>query len=160
MVDHPRARKLAERIQVIVAQMLDTRIKDPRLGFVTVTDVRVTGDLQNASVFYTVMGDEEARAGTAAALESAKGMIRSEVGKLACPGVVDHDGSFRPAACPALRLHCWGDEDAGPATAPRGCGGRTGRVRPYERGFSRISKVSMTSSTRRSLKDPRPIPHS
>jgi len=81
MVDHPRARKLADRIQVIVAQMLDTRIKDPRLGFVTVTDVRVTGDLQNASVFYTVMGDEESRAGTAAALESAKGMIRSEVGK-------------------------------------------------------------------------------
>ncbi|SDC69080.1 ribosome-binding factor A [Sanguibacter gelidistatuariae] len=81
MVDHPRARKLAERIQVIVAQMLDTRIKDPRLGFVTVTDVRVTGDLQNASVFYTVMGDEEARQGTAAALNSAKGMIRSEVGK-------------------------------------------------------------------------------
>lgn len=81
MVDHPRARKLADRIQVIVAQMLDTRIKDPRLGFVTVTDVRVTGDLQNAAVFYTVMGDEEARAGTAAALESAKGMIRSEVGK-------------------------------------------------------------------------------
>jgi ribosome-binding factor A len=81
MVDHPRARKLADRIQVIVAQMLDTRIKDPRLGFVTVTDVRVTGDLQNASVFYTVMGDEEARAETAAALESAKGMIRSEVGK-------------------------------------------------------------------------------
>ncbi|WP_265523266.1 30S ribosome-binding factor RbfA [Oerskovia flava] len=81
MVDHPRARKLADRIKVIVAQMLDTRIKDPRLGFVTVTDVRVTGDLQNASVFYTVYGDDEERAGTAAALESAKGIIRSEVGK-------------------------------------------------------------------------------
>ncbi|ROS77144.1 30S ribosome-binding factor RbfA [Cellulomonas sp. PhB143] len=81
MVDHPRARKLADRIKVIVAQMLDTRIKDPRLGFVTVTDVRVTGDLQNASIFYTVYGDDEARAGTAAALESAKGLIRSEVGK-------------------------------------------------------------------------------
>lgn len=81
MVDHPRARKLAERIQQIVAQMLDTRVKDPRLGFVTVTDVRVTGDLQHASVFYTVLGDEEARAGSAAALESAKGLIRSEVGK-------------------------------------------------------------------------------
>lgn len=61
--------------------MLDTRVKDPRLGFVTVTDVRVTGDLQHASVFYTVLGDEEARVGTAAALESAKGLIRSEVGK-------------------------------------------------------------------------------
>ena len=81
MADHPRARKLAERIQVIVAQMLDTRIKDPRLGFVTVTDVRVTGDLQHADVFYTVLGDEEARAGSGAALESAKGLIRSEVGK-------------------------------------------------------------------------------
>ena len=81
MVDKPRARKLADRIKVIVAQMLDTRIKDPRLGFVTITDVRVTGDLQNASVFYTVYGDDEERAGTAAALESAKGIIRSEVGK-------------------------------------------------------------------------------
>lgn len=81
MVDHPRATKLAERIQVIVAEMLDTKIKDPRLGFVTVTAARVTGDLQHASVFYTVLGDTEARAGTAAALESAKGMIRSEVGR-------------------------------------------------------------------------------
>jgi len=81
MVDHPRARKLAERIQQVVAQMLDTRVKDPRLGFVTVTDVRVTGDLQHADVFYTVLGDDEARTGSAAALESAKGLIRSEVGK-------------------------------------------------------------------------------
>jgi ribosome-binding factor A len=81
VVDHPRATKLAERIQEIVARMLDTRVKDPRLGFVTVTGVRVTGDLQHASVFYTVLGDEEARAGTAAALESAKGLIRSEVGR-------------------------------------------------------------------------------
>ncbi|NTW41956.1 MAG: 30S ribosome-binding factor RbfA, partial [Cellulomonadaceae bacterium] len=81
MVDHPRAVKLAERIQKIVAQMLDTRVKDPRLGFVTVTDVRVTGDLQHASVFYTVLGDADARTSSAAALESAKGLIRSEVGK-------------------------------------------------------------------------------
>lgn len=61
--------------------MLERRIKDPRLGFVTVTDVRVTGDLQNATVFYTVYGSDEDRAKTAAALESAKGLIRSEVGK-------------------------------------------------------------------------------
>ncbi|HEY0186763.1 MAG TPA: 30S ribosome-binding factor RbfA [Cellulomonas sp.] len=81
MVDHPRARKLADRIQQIVAQMLDTRIKDPRLGFVTVTEVRVTGDLQHADVFYTVLGDDDARTGSAVALESAKGLIRSEVGK-------------------------------------------------------------------------------
>ncbi|MCB2177856.1 MAG: 30S ribosome-binding factor RbfA [Actinomycetales bacterium] len=81
MVDHPRARKLADRIQEIVAEMLDTKVKDPRLGFVTVTDVRVTGDLQHASVFYTVLGDERARTESAAALASATGLIRSEVGR-------------------------------------------------------------------------------
>lgn len=81
MADTGRARKLAERIQQVVAQMIDTRVKDPRLGFVTVTDVRVTGDLQHADVYYTVLGDEEARTGSAKALESAKGLIRSEVGK-------------------------------------------------------------------------------
>ena len=61
--------------------MIDTRVKDPRLGFVTVTDVRVTGDLQHADVYYTVLGDDESREGSAKALESAKGLIRSEVGK-------------------------------------------------------------------------------
>ncbi len=81
MADSARARKLAERIQQVVAQMLDTRVKDPRLGFVTVTDVRVTGDLQHADVFYTVLGDDEERAASAKVLESAKGIIRSEVGK-------------------------------------------------------------------------------
>ena len=78
---NPRVRKIADRIQVIVAEMLERRIKDPRLGFVTVTDVRVTGDSQQASIFYTVLGAEEERASTAAALESAKGVIRSEVAK-------------------------------------------------------------------------------
>ncbi len=77
----PRVRKVADRIQVIVAEMLERRIKDPRLGFVTVTDGRVTGDTQNASIFYTVFGEEEQVAGTAAALESAKGLLRSEVAK-------------------------------------------------------------------------------
>jgi ribosome-binding factor A len=76
-----RSDKVADRIKVVVAQMLETRIKDPRLGFVTVTDARVTGDLQHASIFYTVFGDEDARDSTAAALESAKGIIRSAVGK-------------------------------------------------------------------------------
>jgi len=81
MADNARVRRLADRIQEVVARMLDTRVKDPRLGFVTVTDVRVTGDLQHADVFYTVLGDDEARAGSAAALASATGLIRSEVGK-------------------------------------------------------------------------------
>ncbi len=77
----PRVRKVADRIQVIVAEMLERRIKDPRLGFVTVTDVRVTGDTQNASIFYTVFGEDDEVVASAAALESAKGLIRSEVGK-------------------------------------------------------------------------------
>ncbi|MQS12293.1 30S ribosome-binding factor RbfA [Streptomyces kaniharaensis] len=81
MTDTARARKLADRIQVVVAQTLERRIKDPRLGFVTITDTRVTGDLREATVFYTVFGDETERQATAAALESAKGVLRSEVGK-------------------------------------------------------------------------------
>ena len=76
-----RTLKVADRIKVVVAQLLETKIKDPRLGFVTVTDARVTGDLQMASVFYTVLGDDDARASTAAALESAKGAIRSALGR-------------------------------------------------------------------------------
>jgi ribosome-binding factor A len=63
-----RSLKVADRIKVVVAQILETKIKDPRLGFVTVTDARVTGDLQNASIFYTVFGDLEQRSATAAAL--------------------------------------------------------------------------------------------
>jgi len=80
-VSNPRVRKVADRIQVIVAEMLERRVKDPRLGFVTVTDVRVSGDTQNASVFYTVLGEDDQLTGTAVALESAKGLIRSEVAK-------------------------------------------------------------------------------
>ena len=76
-----RALKVADRIREIVAASLETRVKDPRLGFVTITDVRVTGDLQNASIFYTVLGDENAHDSTAAALKAATGMLRSEVGK-------------------------------------------------------------------------------
>src|SRR4051794_29888513 len=76
-----RVRKVADRIRVIVAEMLERRIKDARLGFVTITDVRVTGDTQHASIFYTVLGDDEQRVASGAALESAKGLIRSEVGK-------------------------------------------------------------------------------
>ena len=78
---NPRVRKIADRIRVIVAEMLERRIKDPRVGFVTVTDVRVTGDTQQATVFYTVLGEEADLASTAAALESAKGLLRSEVAK-------------------------------------------------------------------------------
>jgi ribosome-binding factor A len=77
----PRVLKVADQIKVIVAEMLERRIKDPRLGFVTVTDVRLTGDSREATVFYTVLGSEAERAGTAVALASATGLIRSQVGK-------------------------------------------------------------------------------
>lgn len=81
MVDAARARKLADRIQRIVAEMLERRVKDPRLGFITVTDARLTNDLRDATVYYTVFGSDDEKAGTAAALESAKGIIRTEVGR-------------------------------------------------------------------------------
>jgi len=76
-----RQARLADRIRVLIAQRLEKGLRDPRLGFVTITDVKVTGDLQHASVFYTVLGDEKERQDTADALKSATGMLRSEVGR-------------------------------------------------------------------------------
>jgi ribosome-binding factor A len=78
---NPRFAKVAEQIKVIVAEMLRLRIKDPRLGFVTITDVRITGDGRDATVFYTALGDADARAESATALASATGVLRSAVGK-------------------------------------------------------------------------------
>jgi ribosome-binding factor A len=80
-MDAARARKLADRISQIVAEMLERRIKDPRLGFITVTEARLTNDLREATVFYTVYGSDQERADTAMALASATGIIRSEVGR-------------------------------------------------------------------------------
>ena len=77
----PRVLKLADQIKEIVAAMLERRVKDPRLGFVTVTDVRLTGDSRDATVFYTVLGGASDHAATAAALQSATGLLRSQVGK-------------------------------------------------------------------------------
>jgi ribosome-binding factor A len=81
-MDAARTRRLAERISKIVAEMLERRIKDPRLGFVTVTETRLTNDLREATVYYTVFGTEEEQAESAVALRSATGVIRSEVGRL------------------------------------------------------------------------------
>jgi len=81
MADKARARKMADRIRVIVAETLEQRIKDPRLGFVTITDTRVTGDLHDATVYYTVYGTDEEKQNSAAALESAKGVLRTEIGR-------------------------------------------------------------------------------
>jgi len=76
-----RQARLADRIRVILAERLEKGLRDPRLGFVTLTDVRVTGDLQHASVFYTVLGTDEERVASGAALTSATGLLRKEVGR-------------------------------------------------------------------------------
>ncbi len=81
MVDAGRARRMAGRIKQIVATGIEMQVKDPRLGMVTITDVQVTGDLHDATIYYTVFGDDTARQDSAAALESAKGVLRSEVGR-------------------------------------------------------------------------------
>jgi ribosome-binding factor A len=80
-MDAARARKLADRIARIAAEMLERRVKDPRLGFVTVTEARLTNDLREATVYYTVYGSAEEQADTAVALASATGLIRSEIGR-------------------------------------------------------------------------------
>lgn len=81
MTDPARVRRHAERIRELVASVVRSQIKDPRLGMITITDSRITADLRDATVFYTVLGDAAEQAGTAAALESAKGLLRSTVGK-------------------------------------------------------------------------------
>lgn len=84
MADNARAKRLADLIREVVAEKLQRGIKDPRLGSrVTITDTRVTGDLREATVFYTVYGDDEERAQAAKGLESAKGVLRSAVGAAA-----------------------------------------------------------------------------
>ncbi|MEV6812189.1 30S ribosome-binding factor RbfA [Micromonospora sp. NPDC051296] len=81
MTDPAKVRRHAERVRELVASVVRSQIKDPRLGMITITDARITADLRDATVFYTVLGDAAAQAGTAAALDSAKGMLRSTVGK-------------------------------------------------------------------------------
>ena len=81
MADPARARKLAVRIRQIVSAAIENQIKDPRLGMVTVTDARVTNDLREATVFYTVFGDATQVADSAKALASATGVLRSTVGR-------------------------------------------------------------------------------
>jgi ribosome-binding factor A len=76
-----RTRKMSVRVREIVASVVEGQIKDPRLGMVTITDTRMTPDLHEATVFWTVWGDDATRADSAAALESAKGVIRSAVGR-------------------------------------------------------------------------------
>ena len=80
MVDAARARKLAERIKVLVAEALERAVKDPDLGFVTITDVKVTPDLQHSTIYYTVYGSAEDKQRSTEIIERNRGVIRREVG--------------------------------------------------------------------------------
>ncbi|HST67141.1 MAG TPA: 30S ribosome-binding factor RbfA [Mycobacteriales bacterium] len=81
MADPARARRLAVRIREIVAATLENQVKDPRLGMVTITDARLTPDLRDATLYYTVYGTDDERQSSAMALESARGVLRTEVGR-------------------------------------------------------------------------------
>ena len=81
MVDVARARKLAVRIREVVSMTLELQVKDPRLGMVTITDAKLTPDLREATLYYTVYGTDEQRQSSAIALESAKGVLRRTVGQ-------------------------------------------------------------------------------
>lgn len=76
-----RANRVGEQMKKELGEIIGRKIKDPRIGFVTVTDVQVTGDLQQATVFISVLGDEEQRENTLRGLAKAKGFIRSEIGQ-------------------------------------------------------------------------------
>jgi len=75
-----RANRVGEQMKKELSDIIGRKIKDPRIGFVTVTGVEVTGDLQQAKVYITVLGDQKQRENTLNGLEKAKGFIRSEVG--------------------------------------------------------------------------------
>jgi ribosome-binding factor A len=104
MAQGERAARVADRIKEVIAQRLEKGLRDPRVGFVTITDVRVTGDLQHASVFYTVLGTEEERVSSGAALASATGMLRSEVGRQLSTRLVP-TLEFIPDALPEIADH-------------------------------------------------------
>jgi ribosome-binding factor A len=76
-----RATRVGEQMKKELSDIIGRKLKDPRIGFVTVTDVRVTGDLQQAKVYISVLGDEEQLQNTLKGLEKAKGFIRSEIGQ-------------------------------------------------------------------------------
>ena len=138
--NNPRVRKIADRIQVIVAEMLERRIKDPRLGFVTVTDVRVTGDTQQATCSTPCSASPEDRAdlaSTAAALESAKGVLRSEVAKQLGHAPRADPRPSSPTRCPrtpATSTRCWrGAKAPGRGTWPRRGSAYAGEPDPYKK---------------------------
>lgn len=76
-----RSTRVAEQMKKEVGEIISRKLKDPRIGFITITDVEVTGDLQQATVYFTVLGNNRKRSDTLKALEQAKGFIRTEIGQ-------------------------------------------------------------------------------
>ena len=76
-----RANRVAEQIKKEISDIVNNKIKDPRIGFITITDVEVTGDLQQAKIFFSILGDEEERESSLLGLDKASGFIRSEIGR-------------------------------------------------------------------------------
>src|SRR5690625_2469821 len=76
-----RANRLSEQIKKEIGEIVNQKLKDPRIGFVTITDVEVTNDLQQAKVFVSILGDEEEKSNSLLGLTKATGFIRTEVGK-------------------------------------------------------------------------------
>ena len=153
MADPARARKLAVRIRQIVSAAIEMQIKDPRLGMVTVTDAKVTGDLREATVFYTVYGDETQIADSAAALTSATGVLRVDGGQ-ADRHQVRADADLRRRHRPGHRPRARGGARARPARRrragprPRGRAVRR-RARPVpQAGRGRRGRRSAPTSTR------------
>ncbi|MGH8793491.1 MAG: 30S ribosome-binding factor RbfA [Stackebrandtia sp.] len=81
MTDAAKVRRMAERVKELTATAIRNHVKDPRLGLVTITDARLTPDFREATIYYTVYGDGDNLAASAAALDSASGLLRSTVGK-------------------------------------------------------------------------------
>ena len=136
MVDVGRARRLSKRIGTVVASAIEFEIKDPPLAFVTITDTKVTGDLHDATVFYTVRGetlqDEPDYAGAAAALERAKGTLRTKVGA-AHRRAVHPDAGVRAGQGARYGRSTW-----------RNCWLAPARPTPIWRGFVRVPRRRAT----------------
>lgn len=76
-----RVGRVGEQVKKELSVLLQTELKDPRIGFVTVTGVEVTNDLSQAKVFLSVLGSEEQKEATLKALAKAKGFLRTELGR-------------------------------------------------------------------------------
>ena len=150
-MSNPRVRKIADRIQVIVAEMLERRIKDPRLGFVTITDVRVTGDTQQATIFYTVLGEDERARGHRRRARVGQGPDPLR-GRQAARHAAHADADVRPRRPPgdgrATSTTCWPRPRRSDAAVAAARAGATyaGEADPYKKPATRSTTTTDEST--------------